>query len=48
MALTRPKKRGVDGTWQCWLTDPDGTKIELFEYTEDSAQFKGGDRVANW
>jgi len=23
-------------------------KIELFEYTDKSAQFAGGDRVADW
>jgi glyoxylase I family protein len=42
------KKLGVDGTWQAWTADPNGVKIELFEYTENSAQFTGGDRVANW
>lgn len=45
---TRPKKLGVDNTYQCWLTDPNGVKIELFEYTDQSAQFIGGDRVADW
>ena len=44
----RPKKRGVDGTSQCWLADPDGTQIELFEYTGESAQFRGGDREVDW
>ncbi len=42
------KKLGVDETWQAWTADPNGVKIELFEYTEQSAQFRGGDRVANW
>jgi glyoxylase I family protein len=46
--LTRPKKKGVDETWQCWLHDPNGVKIELFEYTGGSAQFTGGDRVVDW
>lgn len=46
--LTRPKKKGVDETWQAWLTDPNGVKIELFEYTDKSAQWVGGDRIANW
>ena len=45
---TRPKKLGVDNTYQCWLTDPNGVKIELFEYTDQSAQFIGGDRAADW
>ena len=26
----------------------DGVKIELFEYTAKSAQFTGGDRIADW
>jgi glyoxylase I family protein len=42
------KKKGVDETWQAWIKDPSGTKIELFEYTDKSAQFVGGDREANW
>ena len=45
---TQPKKLGVDNTYQCWLTDPNGVKVELFEYTDQSAQFIGGDRVADW
>lgn len=42
------RKFGVDDTWQAWVTDPNGVKIELFEYTDASAQFVGGDRVADW
>jgi glyoxylase I family protein len=42
------KKMGCDETWQTWLSDPNGVRIELFEYTGTSAQFCGGDRVANW
>ena len=42
------KKLGVDDTWQAWTADPNGVKIELFEYTSRSAQFVGGDRAANW
>jgi lactoylglutathione lyase/glyoxylase I family protein len=42
------KKLGVDNTWQAWTADPNDVKIELFEYTPQSAQFVGGDRVANW
>lgn len=43
-----PKKFGVDDTWQVWLKDPSGTPIELFMYTNKSAQFVGGDRVVDW
>ena len=42
------KKLGVDGTWQSWLTDPNGVKIELFEYTDKSLQFIGGVCEATW
>lgn len=31
-------KMGMDGTWQMWLHDPDGNKIECMQYTENSAQ----------
>ncbi|HET9069950.1 MAG TPA: VOC family protein [Amaricoccus sp.] len=42
------KKLACDDTWQAWITDPNGVRIELFEYTPRSAQFHGGDRVADW
>ncbi len=42
------KKYGVDDTWQAWINGPSGERIELFEYTAKSAQFVGGDRVADW
>lgn len=42
------KHKGCDNTWQAWTADPDGVRIELFEYTEESAQFTGGDREADW
>ncbi|TIQ26707.1 MAG: VOC family protein [Mesorhizobium sp.] len=43
-----PKKLACDNTFQAWVTDPNGVRIELFEYTGKSAQFAGGDRVADW
>ena len=42
------KKKGVDNTWQAWINDPSGVRIELFEYTEKSSQFTGKDCIANW
>jgi len=42
------KKLACDDTWQAWITDPNGVRIELFEYTPRSAQFAGGDRAADW
>ena len=31
-------KLGSDGSWQAWLTDPDGNRIELHQYTPESRQ----------
>ncbi len=42
------QKKAVDETWQAWVTDPNGVRIELFEYTDRSSQFTGADCVANW
>jgi Lactoylglutathione lyase and related lyases len=33
---------GMDGSLQAWLTDPDGNRIELMEYTHRSAQLAPG------
>ncbi|MBU1175000.1 MAG: VOC family protein [Alphaproteobacteria bacterium] len=44
----KDKSKGCDDTWQSWITDPNGVKIELFQYTPLSAQFTGRDRVAHW
>jgi len=29
---------GTDHTWQAWLSDPDGNRIELHQYTPESWQ----------
>jgi glyoxylase I family protein len=42
------KKMGCDNTWQAWITDPSGVRIELFEYTETSSQFTGNDCIVDW
>lgn len=31
-------KMGSDHSWQAWLSDPDGNKMELHEYTPESKQ----------
>jgi len=36
------KKLGADDSWQAWLEDPGGTRIELHEYTGQSRQLRGG------
>lgn len=38
--LTKPSL-GVEATWQFWLEDPDGNRIELMQYTENSLQLIG-------
>jgi len=39
------KKLGNDNSWQAWLADPDGIKIELHEYTTKSSQITGNDCI---
>ena len=31
---------GGDNNWQCWLTDPDGVRIEVMQISPDSPQGK--------
>jgi len=31
-------KKGTDNSWQAWLADPDGNRIELHQYTPQSKQ----------
>ena len=38
---TGEKKMGADRAWQAWITDPDGVRIELHEYTADCCQKTG-------
>jgi glyoxylase I family protein len=33
-----PPKLGTDQSWQAWITDPDGNRIELHQYTATSWQ----------
>lgn len=35
---TTDPKMGSDNSWQAWLTDPDGNKMELHGYTPTSKQ----------
>ena len=42
------KKLGADSSWQTWVTDPDGNRIELHQYTTESAQLNGGVVNATW
>lgn len=42
------KKLGVDQSWQAWITDPSGVRIEVMQYTPESSQYTGRACVANW
>lgn len=39
------KKLGADQSWQAWVTDPSGVRIEFHEYTEKSSQVTKADCV---
>lgn len=44
-----PQKLGCDDTWQIWLKDPDGNAFEIHQYTDRSAQKRGGVNLeADW
>jgi glyoxylase I family protein len=45
--VTDPKL-GADSSWQVWCKDPDGTDIELHEYTAQSSQRTGAECVVDW
>ena len=34
-------KMGSDNSWQAWISDPDGNRIELHQYTPESKQNAG-------
>ncbi|MCA9895362.1 MAG: VOC family protein [Anaerolineae bacterium] len=42
------KKMGADQSWQAWITDPSGVRIELMQYTDKSFQFTGETCKVNW
>lgn len=42
------KSLGADQSWQVWITDPNGIRIEFQEYTENSRQRIGGKCIVNW
>jgi catechol 2,3-dioxygenase-like lactoylglutathione lyase family enzyme len=43
-----PKKLGADRSWQTWISDPDGNRIELHQYTNESSQRTGRDVEMDW
>ncbi len=42
------KTFGADHSWQAWTEDPDGVRIELHEYTDESLQLRGGQCEIRW
>ena len=42
------KELGADNSWQVWLEDPDGVRIEFHEYTDESLQLQGGRCEVSW
>jgi len=42
------KKQGADSSYQAWITDPNGVRIELMQYTDKSKQFTGETAIVNW
>lgn len=42
------KKLGADHSWQTWVTDPDGNRIEFHQYTSESSQITGQTCKADW
>lgn len=44
---TSERKLGNDRSYQAWVTDPDGIRIELHEYTPESSQLTGNDCFLN-
>ena len=45
---TTEPKLGADHSWQMWFADPDGTAIELHQYTPQSTQYTGADCHVDW
>jgi len=39
-ALDKQPKLGIDNNWQCWITDPDGVRIEVMQISPDSPHGK--------
>ncbi|OGV68596.1 MAG: hypothetical protein A3K19_11515 [Lentisphaerae bacterium RIFOXYB12_FULL_65_16] len=42
------KKLGADQSWQFWVTDPGGVRIEFHQHTENSSQRTGKDCIVTW
>ena len=41
VSLASDISKGPSETWQMWVSDPDGNKFEILQYTENSVQIKG-------
>ena len=45
---TGDKSLGADDSWQAWMEDPNGVKIELHQYTPGSCQIIRRTCIVNW
>lgn len=45
---TGDKSLGADDSWQAWMEDPNGVKIELQQYTPKSCQIIRRTCIVNW
>lgn len=39
-SLDSPPKKGMDGNWQLWIKDPDGTPLEIMQMMPDCKQYQ--------
>ena len=39
--------KGIDGNYQCWITDPDGNRIELMELMPDGIQWQAEEKIGS-
>jgi glyoxylase I family protein len=42
------KKMAGDKSWQAWITDPSGVRIEVMQYTSESSQLTGNPCIVDW
>ena len=42
------RKLGADQSWQAWIEDPNGVRIELHQYTPESSQVTRNPCIVDW
>lgn len=46
--IIAPKKMGGDNSYQVWVADPSGVRIEFMQYTAESSQLTGNPCIVDW